>query len=99
MQELRLRVDEPLGYLQGGLGDLLLYPTLAAYYMNWSEYLTWRDPRQLSYDQYQLRDGPLGNFRHRSGVRERHPKARLLRLSTCRSSRRAPVTRWRSGAA
>lgn len=37
-------------------------PTLAAYYLNWSEYLTWLDPRQRSYDQYQLLDGPAGVF-------------------------------------
>jgi hypothetical protein len=37
-------------------------PALAAYYINWSEYLTWRDPRIKSYDQYLLRDPPRGNF-------------------------------------
>lgn len=37
-------------------------PSLAAEYLNWSEYLSWRDPRIVSYDQYQLRDGVLGNF-------------------------------------
>jgi hypothetical protein len=31
-------------------------PTLAAAYLNWSEYLTWRQPRLLSYDQYLLDD-------------------------------------------
>ncbi len=31
-------------------------PTEAAYYLNWSEYLTWLDPRQRSYDQYLLVD-------------------------------------------
>jgi hypothetical protein len=35
---------------------------LAAYYLNWAEYLTWRDPRVRSYDQYELVDPPLGNF-------------------------------------
>jgi len=33
-------------------------PTLAAEYLNWSEYLTWRQPRLFSYDQYLL-DDPL----------------------------------------
>ena len=28
----------------------------AAYYLNWSEYLTWQDPRIRSYDQYLLTD-------------------------------------------
>jgi hypothetical protein len=37
-------------------------PARAAYYLNWAEYLTWLDPRQLSYDQYQLRDSPAGIF-------------------------------------
>jgi hypothetical protein len=37
-------------------------PTLAASYLNWSEYLTWRDPRLKSYDQYLLTDPPRGNF-------------------------------------
>ena len=30
----------------------------AAYYMNWAEYLTYRQPRLYSYSQYQLRDYP-----------------------------------------
>jgi hypothetical protein len=37
-------------------------PTVAAYYLNWSEFLTWSDPRQRSYDQYQLNDGAAGVF-------------------------------------
>lgn len=37
-------------------------PTVAALYLNWSEYLTWRDPRIRSYDQYLLTDPPAGNF-------------------------------------
>jgi hypothetical protein len=36
-------------------------PARAALYLNWSEYLTWRDPRLRSYDQYLLVD-PQGNF-------------------------------------
>ncbi len=31
-------------------------PATAAYYLNWSEYLTWLDPRLRSYDQYLLVD-------------------------------------------
>jgi hypothetical protein len=30
----------------------------AAYYMNWAEYLTYRQPRLYSYSQYALRDNP-----------------------------------------
>ncbi|MGI8715036.1 MAG: hypothetical protein ACR2NR_18010 [Solirubrobacteraceae bacterium] len=37
-------------------------PTTAASWLNWAEYLTWSDPRQRSYDQYQLTDSPAGNF-------------------------------------
>jgi hypothetical protein len=37
-------------------------PATAAYYLNWSEYLTWLDPRIRSYDQYLLVDPPAGNF-------------------------------------
>ena len=33
-------------------------PTLAAYYMNWAEYITWSDPRVVSWDQYLLTDPP-----------------------------------------
>jgi hypothetical protein len=31
-------------------------PTLAAYYMNWAEYISWSDPRVVSWDQYLLTD-------------------------------------------
>jgi hypothetical protein len=34
----------------------------AAYYLNWSEYISWRNPRVFSYDQYLLTDPPGGNF-------------------------------------
>src|SRR6202035_2090243 len=37
-------------------------PTTAAYYLNWSEYLTWLDPRVRSYDQYLLSDPPKAFF-------------------------------------
>ncbi len=34
-------------------------PAQAAYYINWAEYISWRDPRVRSYDQYLLADtGP-----------------------------------------
>jgi hypothetical protein len=35
-------------------------PAIAAYYMNWAEYLSWRSPRIGSYAQYLLRDPPHG---------------------------------------
>ncbi|MGI8904847.1 MAG: hypothetical protein ACR2IP_14610 [Solirubrobacteraceae bacterium] len=37
-------------------------PALAAYYLNWAEYLSWRDSRVRSYDQYLLSDPAAGNF-------------------------------------
>jgi hypothetical protein len=36
-------------------------PTLAAYYMNWAEYISWSDPRVASWDQYLLTDPPAGS--------------------------------------
>jgi hypothetical protein len=33
-------------------------PATAAYYLNWSEYLSWRNPRVASYAQYLLSDPP-----------------------------------------
>jgi hypothetical protein len=33
----------------------------AAYYLNWSEYITWENPRIKSYDQYLINDGPTAN--------------------------------------
>ena len=39
-----------------------LPPTTAADYMNWAEYLSWRNPRIRSYDQYLLVDAPNGTF-------------------------------------
>lgn len=37
-------------------------PQLAAVYLNQAEYMSWRDPRIRSYDQYLLKDSPAGNF-------------------------------------
>lgn len=36
-------------------------PVTAGMYMNWSEYLSWRDPRLRSYDQFLLSDPPTAN--------------------------------------
>ncbi len=33
-------------------------PTTAAYYDNWAEYITWKDPRIAAFDQYILQDPP-----------------------------------------
>jgi hypothetical protein len=37
-------------------------PALAAEYLNWSEYLTWLNPRLLTYDQYLITDPSGGYF-------------------------------------
>jgi hypothetical protein len=36
-------------------------PTIAAGYLNWSEYISWLNPRIRSYDQYLLADSPAAN--------------------------------------
>ncbi len=36
-------------------------PKLAAFFLNWAEYLSWRNPRIASYDQYLLMDSPVAN--------------------------------------
>jgi hypothetical protein len=37
-------------------------PRLAAFYLNWGEFISWSDPRIASFDQYLLTDPPAGNF-------------------------------------
>ena len=37
-------------------------PKQAALYLNWSEYITWLNPRLRSYDQFLMTDGAAGNF-------------------------------------
>ncbi|MBV8956966.1 MAG: hypothetical protein JO179_22700 [Solirubrobacterales bacterium] len=37
-------------------------PSTAAFYINWAEYISWRNPRLRSYDQYLLVDPPKNNF-------------------------------------
>ncbi len=39
----------------------------AARYINWAEYLTWREPRVASYDQYLIQDGPPNALNHNNG--------------------------------
>ncbi|HYB25642.1 MAG TPA: hypothetical protein VEF89_03425 [Solirubrobacteraceae bacterium] len=38
--------------------DRAISPTQAAYYANWAEYLSWLNPRIVSWDQYLLADPP-----------------------------------------
>lgn len=37
-------------------------PATAAIYLNQAEYMSWKNPRIRSYDQYLLKDAPSGNF-------------------------------------
>jgi hypothetical protein len=47
------------GYITNPPNDqYTVTPTLAAYYLNWSQYISWEDPRIRSYDQYLLTDPP-----------------------------------------
>jgi len=48
-------------------GCVFLSPAKAAYYMNWSEYLMWSNPRVRSYSQYLLEDDALPGHPSESG--------------------------------
>jgi hypothetical protein len=48
---------------KGGYTDFFLSPTTASAYMNWAEYLSWRNPRIRSFQQYLLYD-PLRPTKH-----------------------------------
>jgi hypothetical protein len=52
-----------------------LPPPKAAVYLNWSEYITWRDRRIASWDQYLLTDPPGGNFATGLEFADGRPKA------------------------
>jgi hypothetical protein len=47
----------------------------AAVWINWAEYLSWRNPRLKTYMQYGLVDPPLGNFPSALEDKNGHPKA------------------------
>ena len=38
--------------------EYTITPALAAYYLNWAEYITWQDPRIKSFDQFLIQDPP-----------------------------------------
>jgi hypothetical protein len=50
----------PIYATEFGSNTSLMTPALGAVYMNEAEYLSWRDPRIRSYDQYLLADSALG---------------------------------------
>jgi hypothetical protein len=48
------------GYITNPPNDqFTVTPALAAYYLNWADYITWENPRLRSYDQYLLADAPV----------------------------------------
>jgi hypothetical protein len=53
-------ISTEYGYVSGT--SISLNPTVAAYYMNWAEYLSWKQPRLWTYAQYLLVDSVIGNF-------------------------------------
>jgi hypothetical protein len=68
--------------------------------MNWAEYLSWRDPRIRSFDQYLLEDPTTGNFAtgllYANGTRKpgyaAYRMPLFLPITTAR--RRAPLEVW-----
>ncbi|MGZ4253966.1 MAG: hypothetical protein ACXVHB_26230 [Solirubrobacteraceae bacterium] len=67
----------------------------AAYYLNWSEYISWRNPRVYSYDQYLLTDPPGGNFATGLEYANGEPKPQLY--DAYRLPLYLPVTRAHKG--
>jgi hypothetical protein len=67
----------------------------AAYYLNWSEYISWRNPRVFSYDQYLLTDPPGGNFATGLQYANGNPKPQLY--DAYRMPLYLPVTRAHKG--
>jgi hypothetical protein len=70
-------------------------PAQAAYYLNWSQYLTWEDPRLLSYDQYLLAD-PSSTFPFATGLRTSTGKPKPT-LAAYRMPLYLPVTTTAKG--
>ena len=63
-------------------------------YMNWAEYLSYKQSRTYSYSQYALIDqAPPAYVRHRADQPEREPEARIRRPTGCRCCCRARSTR------
>jgi len=67
----------------------------AAHYLNWSEYISWLDPRVSSYDQYLLTDPPGGNFATGLEYADGTPKPQLY--DAYRLPLYLPVTRAHEG--
>jgi hypothetical protein len=84
--------------------DRAIDPVTAALYMNWSEYLSWRDPRMRSYDQYLLTDpvtaNAAGGFATGLELADHTPKATYdayrmpLYLPVSTTNNGSPVEVW-----
>jgi hypothetical protein len=76
-------------------------PTTAAYYINWAEYLKWRDPRFASSDQYLLRDPlPANQSTHWGGFASgllQYNGAKKPTYDAYRLAVHLPVTSTRQG--
>ena len=63
-------------------------PVKAALYMNWSEYISWRNPRMRSYDQYLLTDpanaNSLSGFATGLELVKPHTEGHVLTPTGCR---------------
>jgi hypothetical protein len=69
----------------------------AAYFLNWSEYISWRNSRIRSYDQYLLTDPPEGNFATGLEYSTGQPKPQLY--DAYRMPLYVPVTKFKQGQA
>lgn len=74
--------------------------SLAADYLNWAEYISWRDPRVRSYDQYLLKDGTVGEFASGLEFADGTPKPSLdafripIYLPVRTADKRQPLEVW-----
>ena len=69
----------------------------AADYLNWSEYISWRNARIRSYDQYLLTDPPEGNFATGLAYSTGQPKPQLY--DAYRMPLYLPQTKFQKGQA
>jgi hypothetical protein len=77
--------------------DRAIGSVTAAYFLNWSEYISWRNSRIRSYDQYLLTDPPGGNFATGLAYATGQPKPQLY--DAYRMPLYLPVTKFKHGQA
>jgi hypothetical protein len=58
--------DDEFGYITDPPNHTRTFvsPATAAYYLNWAEYISWRDPRIATFENYLLRDPPPRRSRY-----------------------------------